>query len=58
VPLAEALRYGEQNPEIRVAWKVLETDFGGTETVLAVLTDGQRRIEIIADLHLDGRQAI
>jgi hypothetical protein len=38
-----------------VAWKVLETDCGGTETVLAVLTDGQQRIEIIADLHLDGR---
>jgi hypothetical protein len=41
-----------------MVWRVLETDFGGTDTVLLVLTDGHRRLEVLADVELNGSEAV
>jgi hypothetical protein len=39
-------------------WRTLEYDFGGTDTVLATLTDGVHVIEVLADVEFVGRTAI
>ena len=41
-----------------MAWHVLDFDFGGTDTVLVVLVDGNRRIEVMADVELYRRSAV
>jgi hypothetical protein len=44
--------------ETAVAWQVLDFDFGGIDTVLVTLVDGNHRIEVLADVELDRRRAV
>jgi hypothetical protein len=39
-------------------WRALEYDFGGTDTVLATLTDGIRIVQVLTDVELLGRTAL
>jgi hypothetical protein len=41
-----------------MSWRVLEFDFGGTDTVLAILVDGNHRIEVMADVELHRTRAV
>ena len=39
-------------------WRTLDFDFGGDDTVLVTLVDGNHRVEVIADIELNGRRAV
>ena len=41
-----------------MAWRVVEFDFGGTDTVLVVLANGNQRIIVLADVELHRKQAV
>ena len=41
-----------------MAWQPVDFDFGGTDTVLVTLVDGDHRIDIVADVELSGRSAV
>ena len=48
----------EKTLEANVAWTVADFDFGGTDTVFVQLSDGQRTLEILADIELGPRHAV
>jgi hypothetical protein len=39
-------------------WRVLQYDFGGTDTVLVTLTDGIHAIDVLADVDFIDRTAV
>jgi hypothetical protein len=41
-----------------MAWHVLDSDFGGLDTVLVILSDGNHRIEVMADVELHRHRAV
>jgi hypothetical protein len=44
--------------ETSVAWKVIGLDFDGTDTLLVLISDGHRTIEILADVELGNRYVV
>jgi hypothetical protein len=41
-----------------MAWRPVDFDFGGTDTVLVTVVDGNHRNDVVADLELLGRSAV
>jgi hypothetical protein len=41
-----------------MSWHVVEFDFGGADTVLVVLANGNQRIHVLADVELHRAQAV
>lgn len=44
--------------ERTVVWQLLDFDFGGPDTVLVTLVDGNHRIEVMADVELHRDRAV